>query len=137
MQEVDGLTIDLGRELRKLIQSGLVLAPVVASAPVLGQVLEVVERNASAPAEAGQLVGPARVGYALVQVVQVGLGNGNGEWLDTHVIFLLVLVSCSFSAYKYSVTLKEDTINPRFNPLVACIDCSSERRHVLHRSSCK
>ena len=62
MQEVDGLTVDLGRVLRELIQSGLVLAPVVAGTPVLGQVLEVVERNAPAPADTRQLIGPASAG---------------------------------------------------------------------------
>src|SRR2546430_7952023 len=55
MHEVYGLTIDLGCELRDLIESGLVLAPVVAGTPIVGQFLEVVKRNASAPADAGQL----------------------------------------------------------------------------------
>src|SRR6266566_475934 len=92
MQEMNGLTVDLGRVLRELIQSGLMLAPVVAGTPVLGQVLEIVERNSSAPADARQLVGPASVGQAVVQVVQVGLGNSYFERLDTHVHFAPLLL---------------------------------------------
>src|SRR5436305_14148798 len=92
MQEVDGLTVDLGRVLRELIQSGLVLAPVVAGTPVLGQILEIVERNAPAPADARQLIGPASAGQAIVQVVQIGLGNGYFEWLDTHVYLAPLLL---------------------------------------------
>ena len=49
-------------------------APVVARAPVLGQLLDVVERHAVAPPDAGQLVGPAGAGEPVAQVVQVGLG---------------------------------------------------------------
>ena len=89
MQEVDGLTVDLGRVLREHIQSGLVLAPVVAGTPVFGQVLEIVERNAPAPADARQLIGPASAGQTVVQVVQIGLGNGYFERLDTQVVLLL------------------------------------------------
>ena len=85
MQEVDVLTIDLGRVLRELIQFGLVLAPVVAGAPIFSQVLEVFDRNSSAPADARQLVGPASAGQTGAKVVQVGLGNGYFEWLDVHV----------------------------------------------------
>src|SRR5437763_13257783 len=92
MQEVDVLAVDLGRELWELIQSGFVLAPVVAGAPIFGQVLEVVERNASAPADARQLVGPASASQAVAQIVQVGLGNGYVERLDTHVALLLCVL---------------------------------------------
>src|SRR5205807_10446383 len=91
MQEVDVLAVDLGRELWELIQSGFVLAPVVAGAPIFGQVLEVVERNASAPADARQLVGPASASQAVAQIVQVGLGNGYVERL-THVALLLYVL---------------------------------------------
>src|SRR5437763_4875550 len=93
MQEVDGLAVDLGRVLRELIQFSLLLAPVVAGTPVLSQVLEIVERNASAPADARQLIGPASVGQAVAQVVQIGLGNVYFEWLDTHV-YIAPLLLC-------------------------------------------
>src|SRR6266480_1481871 len=95
MQEVDGLTVDLGRVLRELIQSGLVLAPVIAGAPVLSQLLEIAQRDPPAPADVNQLVGPACVGQAVVQIVQVGLGNDYFERLDTQVhIAPLLLCIC-------------------------------------------
>src|SRR5262245_20803622 len=84
MQKVDGLVVDLGRELRELVQLGLVLAPVVATPPILGQLLQVIEWHPPTPADAGYLVGPAGAGQPLAQVVQVSLGDGNGEWLDSH-----------------------------------------------------
>jgi hypothetical protein len=40
VDEVDVLAVDLGGEVRKLVELGLVLAPVVTGAPLLGQFLE-------------------------------------------------------------------------------------------------
>src|SRR5579884_197069 len=87
MQEMDVLAVNLGGVLWKLVECGLILAPVVASAPILSQVLEVFDWNASAPASARQLVGPTCVGQTVMQIVQVGLGNRYFERLDTHVFF--------------------------------------------------
>src|SRR2546421_9698156 len=87
MQEVDVLAINLSGVLWKLVECRLVLAPVVASTPVLSQVLEVFDWNASAPANARQLVGPARAGQMVAQIIKIGLGNRYFERLDTHVFF--------------------------------------------------
>jgi hypothetical protein len=82
MQEVHAGTVDGGGELRVLVELGLVLAPVVAVAPVGGELLEVAERHAAAPADVGQLVGPAGTVQPLAQVVQVGLGDVDPERPD-------------------------------------------------------
>jgi hypothetical protein len=82
MQEVDRLPVDDGDELRELVQHRLLLAPVEAVGPVAGQLLEVVEGHPPAPADAGQLGGPAGAGQPLAQVVQVLVGNGDPERPD-------------------------------------------------------
>ena len=64
------------------LSSASALAPVVARPPVLGQLLQVVERHAAAPADAGQLVGPAGAGEPIAQVVEVGLGDVDPERPD-------------------------------------------------------
>src|SRR5439155_7769663 len=104
MQEMDGLTVDLGRVLWELIQFGLVLAPVIAGTPVGGQVLEVVERNASAPADARQLVGPARAGQTFVQIVEGGLGSVYSERLDAHVFIAPSLHVCQVGCLRKQST---------------------------------
>jgi hypothetical protein len=82
VQEVDPLAGDAGRELGELVQHRLVLAPIERGAPVLGQLFQVPERHAPAPARAGQLLGPARPGQPVAQVVQVGLGDVDPERTD-------------------------------------------------------
>src|SRR5215207_499741 len=84
MQKMYRLPINLGRELRKLVQQRFVLAPVVPGAPVLGQLLQVGERHPSAPADARDLIGPAGACEAVVQIVNGGLWNGNRKRLDSH-----------------------------------------------------
>jgi hypothetical protein len=54
-------------------------APVVGRTPVVGQALQVAERDSAAPADAGQLFGPARSGQAVAQIVEVGLGDVDAE----------------------------------------------------------
>jgi hypothetical protein len=44
VQEVDALAVDLGGELRVLVEPRLLGAPVVPRAPVLGELLEVAQR---------------------------------------------------------------------------------------------
>src|SRR4029453_16400473 len=73
---------DGGGELRVLVEAGFLLAPVVAVGPVAGQLLQVGERHAAAPADAGQLVGPAGAAQPVAQVVQVGLGDVDPERPD-------------------------------------------------------
>src|SRR6266508_4238658 len=61
VEEVDVHSVDLGDELRVRVQPRLCLAPVVGGAPVLRQLLEVAERDAARPADAGQLIRPPGV----------------------------------------------------------------------------
>src|SRR3712207_5171345 len=53
VQEVDVLAVDVGDELRELVELRLLLAPVKAGGPVLGKLLQVPERRAPAPSDAG------------------------------------------------------------------------------------
>src|SRR6185312_5258415 len=82
VQEVDPLAVDLGRELRVTIELRLLGAPVVARAPVPGQLLQVAQRYAAGPPNAGQFAGPAGPGQTLVQVIDVSLGDLDAEGLD-------------------------------------------------------
>ncbi len=86
VQEVDVLPVDLGGELRVLVQLPLVGAPVVAIAPVLRQPLEVVHRHPATPADIGQVRGPPGPVEPVPQVVQVSLGNVDGERPDLAVV---------------------------------------------------
>jgi hypothetical protein len=79
MEEVHGGPVEGGGELGVLVEPGLVLAPVVAAAPVFGQVLEVPEGDPAGSAGVGELVGPAGSGQPLLEVVQVGLGDLDPE----------------------------------------------------------
>jgi hypothetical protein len=54
-------------------------APVVLNTPVLGEVLEVVARDAVVPADLRQLVRPAGVREPGGQVVEIALGDGDAE----------------------------------------------------------
>ena len=74
MQELgDALAVDLGGELKVLVELGLLRAPVVLGAPVLGELLQVAQRHPASPAHAGQLTGPAGGGELVVQVVEIGV----------------------------------------------------------------
>jgi hypothetical protein len=70
VDEVDVLTVDLGGEVRKLVEFCLVLAPVVTGAPVLGQFLEPRQREAVVPPGVGDLVGPAGAGESVGRSVR-------------------------------------------------------------------
>ena len=91
VQEVDVLAVDLGGELRVLVELRLGGAPVVLRVPVPGELLQVAQRYAAAPSHAGQLAGPAGAGEPAVQVVDVGLGDLDAEGLDAvaHVLLLV------------------------------------------------
>src|SRR6185369_6935753 len=79
VQEMDVLTVDLGGELRVLVERRLLGAPVESRAPVLGKLLEMIHRYAPGPSNTGQLGGPAGLGEPVVQIVQVRLGNRYAE----------------------------------------------------------
>src|SRR5579859_3941331 len=65
--------VDLGQEVRELVHPRLGGAPVEAGAPVLGELLDVAQRRAAAPAHAGHLVGPAGGREPLLQVIELRL----------------------------------------------------------------
>jgi hypothetical protein len=54
--------------------------------PVPDELVEVVQRNTAAPAEAGDLVGKPGGVEAAAQVVQVSLGDVDAEWSDGVVV---------------------------------------------------
>ena len=89
VQEVHLRAIDVGEELRELVEPRLGGAPVVARAPVLGQFLEIAERHAAAPAGAGHLVGPAGGRQPLVQVIELGLRDVDLEGTHRAPLFSL------------------------------------------------
>ena len=68
MDEVDVHPVDLGRELRKRVQSRLALAPVVLGRPVAGELLHRRQLHALRPICDQLLVGPARCGDASPQL---------------------------------------------------------------------
>jgi len=73
--EVDRLAVDLGHELRQLVEAALVRAPVIASAPVIGQITQEALRDAVIPAHAGKLVRPAARPEPPLQLLHVTLGD--------------------------------------------------------------
>src|SRR4029453_19074773 len=81
-QEVDDLTVDHGGELGELIEPRLVRSPVIAGAPVLGELTQIPERHAAAPPHAWQLVGPAGTDKADPQVIDIGFGDLDPEGPD-------------------------------------------------------
>ena len=83
VQEVDALAVDLGGELWVGIELRLGGAPVIAGAPVLGQLVQVAHWHAAGPPHVGQPAGPAGTGQPVVQVLDVGLGDLDTEELDT------------------------------------------------------
>ena len=82
MQEVDGLAVDLGAELRVRVEFGLLGAPVEAVGPVIGELPQVFDRHAALPRCAGQLFGPARRGQPALQIGQVVVGYRDAEGLE-------------------------------------------------------
>src|SRR6266851_1592939 len=80
---MDVLPVDRGSELSKRVQPLLMSTPVVAGAPVLGQLFHVFQGDAVVPARAGQLVGPAGPGQPGPQVVQIGLRDIDAERPDS------------------------------------------------------
>jgi hypothetical protein len=93
---MDGLPIDLGGVLGELVEPALLGPPVVTVDPVPGQTLDIVEwypvfpagEDGTWPAFAavhlveGQLIGPTGPGDAVEQVVEIFLGDVDGEGLD-------------------------------------------------------
>ena len=69
-------------------------APVVAGPPVVGELGQVVQRDAAGPADSGQFARPAGVGEPVVQVVEIGLGDLDAEGFDAVVHRVLLCGGC-------------------------------------------
>ena len=82
VQEVDALAIYFRRELRIGVELRLGCAPVVLSAPVIGEFPHGVQRYAALPPHAGQLARPPGAGQPVVQMVEVGLGDLDAKRVD-------------------------------------------------------
>jgi hypothetical protein len=81
--EVHMRAVDLGGELRPLVEPGLGRPPVVLVPPVPDQLPQVVRRYAVRPSHPGQLVGPAGAVEAVVEVVEVALRDVDEERMET------------------------------------------------------
>jgi hypothetical protein len=82
VREVQRLPVDLGEELRQRVEPGLGGTPVEVALPVPREALQVVDRDAAAPALAGDLDAPSGAGEPVAQVVQVGLRDVDAEGAD-------------------------------------------------------
>ena len=82
MDEMDSLAVDFGGEVRELVEVRLVRSPVVTGAPVFGEFFEPRQRETVVPAGVGELVGPAGPGEAVVEVVDIGLGDVDLQVVD-------------------------------------------------------
>src|SRR3569623_2071691 len=83
MQEMDGLAVDLGQELRIGVELGLVLPPVVAGAPLVGELADDRLWLPVVPVGGGRRR-PARALEARLEVVDLGIGDGNLERVELH-----------------------------------------------------
>src|SRR6266511_306344 len=85
MHEVDGLAIDIRRELIERVQSVFLRAPVEGCLPVLRDVFQVAERNAATPVIGARRLWPAGAGETGLQIVEVSRGNVDAEGTDLRV----------------------------------------------------
>ena len=81
VDEVDAEPVDLGAELRQRVQTPLLLPPVVAVAPVRGQLLHIGQIRPHRPVCAVDLVRPPRRVQPRPQVVEDGIVDVNLEGL--------------------------------------------------------
>ena len=81
VDEVDAEPVELGAELRQRVQMPLLLPPVVAVAPVRGQLLHIGQIRPHRPARAVDLVRPPRRVEPRAQVVENGVVDVNLERL--------------------------------------------------------
>ena len=113
MDEVDVDAIDLGAELRKLVELRLLCSPVKGVLPVVHQVLEVLSVRAVVPACSFHRSWPASACQAVAQVVKGALSNVDREGLDAYIrpplpLFFntSVLVSCSIAGRAVAIGAK-------------------------------
>ncbi len=82
VQEVDGLAVDRGLELREGVEPRFPPAPVVPVTPVCGEVLGGLQGDTVVPGHIRKFVRPAGGTEALVQVIQVRVRDGDLERHD-------------------------------------------------------
>ena len=82
VDEVHGLAVDLGQVVRELVHPLLLRPPVEPVLPVVDHLAEVVVRGAVVPVVAGNGLGQPRPREAGEQIVQVSLGDVDGEGPD-------------------------------------------------------
>jgi hypothetical protein len=85
VEEVDGLTVDLGEKLRVGVEPRLPGAPVEPVQPLLGQFLDEGDRLAAAPI-GGRGMRPARHGQAFLQIGDLIVGHLNLERGNGHFV---------------------------------------------------
>src|SRR5437763_7236386 len=68
---MDSETVELGRELRELVELRFAATPVVAVLPVRAQVAQPVDGDTLAPVGHGRRLGPASAGEALPEVLEL------------------------------------------------------------------
>ena len=84
VDEVDIQTVHLGLEVAEGVELGFLGAPVELSPPMLDQFFQVGQVAAVVPSGVGNLIGPAGVGQALLQVLQDTVFHGDGKRSDIH-----------------------------------------------------
>jgi hypothetical protein len=84
MDEMDGFAANIRLVVRMDVPGGFLLAPVEAGAPVLHKPPQFLVLCSLRPAYCLQLVRLAPVRDALVQIVDFGLGNLDGEGTNFH-----------------------------------------------------
>jgi hypothetical protein len=82
VDEMDVETVDLGGEVVEPVQRGFACAPVVFTGPVIGQLTGVGERDALTPVVDAFRLRPSGAREPGVQVVKIGVGDLNAEWVD-------------------------------------------------------
>src|SRR5262249_11911187 len=93
MDEVDIATVDRHLVMRKRVELALMLAPVVACAPVIDEVFQVGQIGAVGPSGIAYLSGQTRARQPLAKIGQHLLRNRDGKLLDRTVRHRLLLLS--------------------------------------------
>jgi hypothetical protein len=147
VQEVDVLPVDLGGELRVLVQLTLVDAPVVAITPVLGQPLEVAHRHPAAPADIGQVRGPSGPGepdWRTYRVERLGPRTPTGPRFAPRIppdpdISGYTSRAISTSAYRYqarfTLHVSAETAAERIAPTTGALEPIDEHSCTLRTGS--
>ena len=82
VDEVHPRAVDLGEIVVERVERRLRAAPVVLVAPVRDELDEVAALGAVVPSRVGKLLREARAGESFAQVVEVGIGDLDGERFD-------------------------------------------------------